>query len=146
MTVHLVKLAVGVEDIEHLREIQARRIAEAAKRGDLTHGNRHITRSTPKQAAEIIGEGSLYWVIKRAIRVRQRIIDIQPTVNSEGKPACALVLDHELVPTRLKPCKAFQGWRYLKPEMMPEDAVGGGNGEEAMPSEMLDELRELGLL
>lgn len=145
MAVHLVKLAVGIEDIDHLRDVQARRVAASIERGENPPRNWHITRSTPKQADEIVGVGSLYWVIKRAIRVRQLILGFETVVREDGKPACAIVLDNDLIPTRLRPCKAFQGWRYLKPDMMPEDAKGA-EGSEDMPPEMVSKLRELGLL
>lgn len=145
MPVHLVKLAVGIEDIDHLRDVQARRVAASIERSENPPRNWHITRNMPRQADEIAGVGSLYWVIKRAIRVRQRILGFEPVVNAEGKPACAIVLDNDLVPTRLRPCKAFQGWRYLKPEMQPEDA-STADGADDMPPEMINELRELGLL
>ncbi|MCH7833424.1 MAG: DUF1489 domain-containing protein, partial [Proteobacteria bacterium] len=34
MTVHLIKLSVGVDDIGHLARLQAGRLAEARRRGE----------------------------------------------------------------------------------------------------------------
>ena len=48
------------------------------------------------------------------------------------------------------PFRAFQGWRYLKPEDAPADILNGdaeaASGIEALPSAMAQELRELGLI
>jgi hypothetical protein len=44
--------------------------------------------------------------------------------------------------------KAFQGWRYLKPEEAPSDLPKGATFEANcdMPPEMMAELKELGLI
>jgi hypothetical protein len=64
MPLHLLKLAVGIEDIEHLRRIRA---ARAKERG----GSWVYTRNHPRRAAEILAGGSIYWIIRGQIRVRQ---------------------------------------------------------------------------
>ena len=74
MAVHLIKLAVGVDSIEHLSQIQDRHRHE--NRGVL----RHLTRNTPKRSKELIADGSIYWVIKGFIRVRQRIIGFEEAI------------------------------------------------------------------
>ena len=144
MTVHLIKLAVGIDSFSHLAERQAQRLAEAA--GSSEPPLRHLTRSTPRRAEEILDGGSIYWVIRRAIRARQRIVGIDKTVNHKGLPRCALILDSELIPVRARPCRPFQGWRYLEPKDAPEDAVGYSEDADDLPAEMAEELRELGLL
>jgi len=135
MTVHLLKLCVGVDEVAQLEGFQAARLA----RGETL---RHVTRFTPRRAAEVLDGGSLYWVIRRFIRVRQRILGFEET--AEGK--CAILLDPELVRTELSPFRAFQGWRYLRPDDAPPDAPELMQVDSDMPSEMMDELRELGLL
>ena len=145
MTVHLIKLAVGVESVDHLAELQSGRLAEAraqAREPVL----RHITRSRPQRAGEVVDGGSLYWVIKRVIQVRQRIVDVQSAAKADGRPACALVLDPDLVRIRPRAHRPFQGWRYLRPEDAPPDGHTGSGGVDALPSEMAEELRRLGLL
>jgi hypothetical protein len=63
VTLHLIKLCVGAESLADLREWMAARMTEAKRRrAPLRHA--HITRTTPKRAADILGGGSLYWVIK----------------------------------------------------------------------------------
>ena len=144
MTVHLIKLAVGIENFSGLSERQAHRLAEAA--GSNEPKLRHFTRSTPRRADELLDGGSIYWVIKRAIRARQRVLDIDQSVNHKGMPRCALILDPELVPVRAQPCRSFQGWRYLAEKDAPLDAIGFQDDADELPAEMVEELRELGLL
>ena len=76
MTVHLVKLAVGIEDAEHLARVQKARLA-AAVREKRKAVLRHVTRHRPKRADEIVSGGSLYWVIGGAIVARQRILGFE---------------------------------------------------------------------
>lgn len=142
MTLHILKLSVGVEDVDHLAQIQKARLK---REGVLAH----ITRNTPRKADEILDGGSIYWVIKRFIRVRQRLVGIERGVNFEGKPSCALVLDPTLVTTELKEFRAFQGWRYFKEEDAPVDLIKRTRAAEiqkTLPDEMAAELRSLGLI
>ena len=145
MTVHLIKLAVGIDSLSHLMERQRQRLADAVARGE--EGQlRHLTRSRPRRADEVLDGGSIYWVIKGAVRARQRIIEIDTAVNHKGLPRCALIFDHDLVPVRARLMRAFQGWRYLEAADVPVDAIGGIDEADELPSEMAEELRALGLL
>lgn len=105
----------------------------------------HTTRMIPKRADEIVGKGSLYWVIKGMVSCRQKIIAIEPFDDDDGITRCNLVLDKELVPVRPQPKRPFQGWRYLKAEDAPPD-LPKGQGVTDMPERMRNELAELGLL
>ncbi len=140
MALHLLKLAVGTENIGHLRKLQEQRLAA---QGELCH----ITRFMPRRADQILEGGSLYWVVRNFIRVRQRILDLKYVRNEEtGGNKCAFVLDPELVltvPTRRRP---HQGWRYFEDDGVPPDL--GVSIEEFgdMPVEMAAELRALGLI
>jgi hypothetical protein len=144
VTVHLVKLCVGVSEPQELAAWQKRRWNEAKKAGRKPE-YRHITRNTPKRAEEILDGGSLYWVMKGVIRVRQRIIGIESIVW-DGEPHCKLVLHRELVRVRPREMRAFQGWRYLEASSAPPDLGKLGKGTADMPARMVEELRELGLL
>lgn len=141
--IHLVKLSVGSEDIDQLASWQAQKLNRDGRLA-------HITRNTPKRAEELLEGGSMYWVIKRFIRVRQRLIGIERGVDEEGKPSCALVLDPQLVMTELKDSRPFQGWRYLPGKDAPKDLNVNnrtiGFQEEQLPFEMERELKELGLI
>jgi hypothetical protein len=138
---HVMKLAVGIRDIAHLREVQAER---ARTRPPL----RHLTRNFPRRAAEIIDGGSLYWVIGGAMVVRQRILEIAADHWDDGTVCAGLVLDADLVAVAGRPTKPFQGWRYLAAAAAPPDltAAGQPRGVESLPAALAQELRTLGLL
>jgi hypothetical protein len=146
MSVHLLKLAVGIETIEHLRERQKQRIEERKAAGD-GPVLRILTRNTPRRADEILGDGgSLYWVVRGRILVRQRITSIEPATGQDGTPRCAIHLDRKLVRVEPRRSRPFQGWRYLEPDNAPRDLPSGRQAEAEPPSEMAAELRELGLI
>ena len=144
MTLHLIKLCVGAEDVEDLRSWQAERLAEKRKLKQKPI-LAHVTRMVPKRAEEILDGGSLYWVMKGYIRCRQRLLDIEPFVDGEGIKRCRLVLDPEIVLTRRRERRPFQGWRYFDAKDAPAD-VKGVDEIDDMPEEMRAELEALGLL
>lgn len=145
MTVHLIKMSVGVEDVRHLERIQAQRLADAERRG-VAPELMHITRHTPRRAAEVLRGGSIYWVIKRFIRVRQPIADIRQVEGREGRKSCALVLEPGLIRTEIRSFRAFQGWRYFSVEDAPPDAPDSTARSDDVPAELAAELKGLGLL
>ena len=51
-----------------------------------------------------------------------------------------------LIPVFEKRHRPFQGWRYLEEKDAPLDLPSGEGGEDTMPMEMAEELRDLGLL
>ena len=136
MPLHLLKLAVGIDDINHLRQI---RRARAAERG----GNWVYTRNHPRRAQEVLAGGSIYWVIRGQIRVRQRVTGLRGERDETGRRYCLIEVDAELVPTLPRACRPFQGWRYLASTDAPPDRSVPG---EAPPDRMLAELRALGLI
>ena len=144
MTLHLIKLAVGVETVRHLGELQKARLAAQRAQGEKAR-LRHLTRMTPKRVEEIAA-GSLYWVIRGVIQVRQRILGLAAATNDRGEPRCAILLDRKLVRVRPRGHRPFQGWRYLKAEDAPPDAGRFDPEEAPMPAEMVAKLRDLGLL
>lgn len=143
---HLIKLCVGVESVEHLAALEAARL-DAARQAGQPAELIHHTRQTPRQRETLLAGGSLYWVIKGAVRVRQQIIDLREEADADGRSLCAIVLAPALVETTPQPRRAFQGWRYLKPEDAPADigAVQGGEGD-GIPAAMRAQLAELALL
>jgi hypothetical protein len=139
MALHLLKIAVGVESVEHLAELQA---ARKKKLGRIVHFTRHY----PKRADELLDGGSMYWIVKGLVRVRQRLIGFDRTKRDNDMPACAIGLDATLVRTRLQPRRPHQGWRYLVPADAPADVPAGAADEADMPPAMVEELRALGLI
>src|ERR1700757_846442 len=108
MPLHLLKLAVGIDDLDQLRRIRATR---AAERG----GNWVYTRNHPRRAAEVLAGGSIYWIIRGHIRVRQRVCGFRSNRDDNGRRYCLMEVDNELVPTLPRSRRAVQGWRYLAP-------------------------------
>lgn len=143
--VHLVKLCVGVESVEELRAWQSRRAAERLAAG-LDPRPRHVTRMWPRRAGELLAGGSLYWVIRGVIRVRQRILGFEEVVREDGIRRCGIVLDPTLVPVQPRPRAAFQGWRYLSAEDAPPDLAALPADESDLPPGMREALSELGVL
>jgi hypothetical protein len=145
MPLHLIKLAVGAESLTDLREWMAERMAEARRRrGPLRHA--HVTRMAPKRAADILDGGSLYWVIKGQIAARQRLVGIEPFVDSDGIGRCRLWLDGAVVAVAPRPMRAFQGWRYYAAKDAPPDIDETQPGFADMPEALRRELAGLGLL
>ena len=147
MTLHLVKLCVGTDSIEDLRQWQAGRIEERRAAG-LDRRPRHVTRMWPKRADELLAGGSLYWVIQGWISVRQTILAFDEVRREDGIRRCAIVLSPELVPVSPRPRAAFQGWRYLAAEDAPPD-VQTGFAEAAdpfLPADLARALDGLGVV
>ncbi|MDQ2105815.1 DUF1489 family protein [Azospirillum isscasi] len=142
MPLHLIKLAVGIDDLDHLAAVQARRAQTVAGRPVVPV----FTRRVPKRGEEILAGGSIYWVVRGSVAARQRVVAIDTTVDEEGENGCILGMDPQLVPTVPTPHRPFQGWRYLDPQAAPKDlAEAGGQGDE-LPAHLAAELRSLGLL
>jgi len=145
MTLHLIKLCVGADSLADLREWMAARMAEA-KRRRAPPRHAHVTRMTPKRAADILDDGSLYWVIKGQIAARQRVLDIEPFVDKDGIGRCRLWLDSAVVAVAPRPMRAFQGWRYFEAKSAPPDIDESQPGFADMPEALRRELAGLGLL
>ena len=139
MALHLIKLAVGIDDVAHLRKVQKARRRE---RGRCVFYTRHM----PRRSAEILDGGSIYWVIKGFVRVRERILGFFPVVEEDGERYTVVRYDPKLVETVWQPKRPFQGWRYLLPKDAPPDRPARASAEDRLPEAMAEELRLLGLL
>jgi len=124
MTLHLIKLCVGVETLDDLAQWQKRRIADLKKKGKKLE-LMHVTRQTPKRA-------------------RQKLLELR-SLTREGVPHCGLVYEPKLIPTLRRAHRPFQGWRYFDPKAAPPD-VRDLKGGEGLPQALKMELAELGLL
>lgn len=139
---HLIKLCVGCNSVEDLVEWIEYRLKEAKKAGQPPE-HHHVTRMVPKRISELLDGGSLYWVVKGIVQVRQRLTDIRPFVDEEGIGRCRLVLDPKVVRTEWQPKRPFQGWRYLPASEAPRDLTKGR--DDNLPPALLAELAGLGL-
>lgn len=146
MTVHLIKLCVGAGSIEDLADWQRNHRTRHWQTVGRTCAY-HTTRHRPKRQTELVDGGSIYWIIKGVIQVRQHVLGFDHVKKDDGSSACALLLEPELVPVAPNPRRAFQGWRYLEPDDAPADltsttASGLGN----MPHKLRRELAALCLI
>ncbi len=143
MPLHIIKLCVGCESLAELAGWQKQRLKEKRAKGQKLELV-HVTRMTPKRAAEILAGGSLYWVIKGQIAARQKLLEFRD-VRKNGVPHCGLVYDKALVPVVARPRRAFQGWRYLESADAPPD-LSRTSGAKDLPESLQRELAALGLL
>jgi hypothetical protein len=139
---HLLKMAVGIADLDEMRRVRA----ERSQRLD---GSFVYTRNHPRRTAALLAGGSLYWVIRGQIRVRQRLTGFKTARDDKGRAYCLIAVDPELVATLPRPWRPFQGWRYLGPADAPPDLLTGaaamGPGDAPIPEHLVAELRALGL-
>ena len=146
VALHLLKLSVGPASIEELEARQARFREEALRLGT-DPAPVHTTRMIPKRRREIAGRGSIFWVIKGTLSCRQAITAIEPSTGDDGIGRCRLVLDPAIIAVTPRPCRPFQGWRYLTQRDAPRDLGQGAAGDlAAMPEALRRELVGLGLL
>ena len=145
MALNLLKLCVGCDSVEDLEEWIAMRLEQRRRAGEPVE-HFHTTRMVPTRAAELVGGGSLYWVIKGSVQCRQRLLEVRPFVDSEGISRCHLMLEPLVIRTDWQPRRPFQGWRYLKQTEAPLDLGKGRKGVAEMPVKLRQELTELGLL
>ena len=145
MALNLLKLCVGCDSVEDLEEWIAMRLEQRRREGEPVE-HFHTTRMVPTRAAELVGGGSLYWVIKGSVQCRQRLLEVRPFVDSEGITRCHLMLEPLVIRTDWQPRRPFQGWRYLKQKEAPLDLGKGRKGVAEMPVKLRQELTELGLL
>jgi hypothetical protein len=141
MTIHILKLCVGADSVEDLAEWQIgqlKRAKKAKQRLNPVCG----TRMWPKRLEDVLAGGSLYWVIKGVISVRQRIVAIDDVTDDHGQ-RCGLYLDAHLQRTIPQPRRAFQGWRYLEPKDAPADLSEAQGGAD-LPEHLRRQLVELG--
>lgn len=142
MTLHIVKLCVGADSVEDLAEWQIGQIKRAKKEKRKITAPVCGTRMWPKRVDEVLAGGSLYWVIKGVVVVRQRIIAIDDVTDDHGE-RCGLYLDAHLQRTVPQPRRAFQGWRYLDPKDAPADLSEAQGGAD-LPEHLRRQLVELG--
>lgn len=136
---HLLKLSAGTESVDSLIAWQESRLKSGAKL-------RHVTRMWPKRGEELLDGGSIYWVIKGAIRARQRIAALEEVDHGDGVRRCGIVLTPGLIRTVEAPRRPFQGWRYLQSADAPPDLPKGRAEEEPLPAALAGALAEIGVL
>lgn len=145
MTLHMVKLCVGCDSVAELTDWIAARRADRKRRG-VVDERIHRTRMMPKRVEEILDGGSMFWVIKGEIKVREAILELRSVTDEAGISHCDIVLSGELVPVEPRRMRPFQGWRYFPLADAPRDLSSFGKGMQELPPELARELAVLGLL
>ncbi|MBX7249709.1 MAG: DUF1489 domain-containing protein [Caulobacteraceae bacterium] len=135
MALHLIKLCVGVSEVDQLTAWGRRERGKGSP--PVVH-----TRMTPKRVGELLEGGSLYWVIKGVVQCRQRIIAIDTIDEGAQRSRCEITLDDEVVRVAPQRRGAFQGWRYYEGKDVTPDLASWEAGEA--PPELAEALRELG--
>jgi hypothetical protein len=138
MTLHLIKLCVGVQTLEELRDW-----VKACKASG--RGQDHVTRMFPKRKDDVLAGGSLYWVIKGMVACRQPIRALEVVKGRDGIERCRIVFEPKVIAVRPVPRRAFQGWRYLDAADVPPD-LSDKIAASGMDEKMQRELAALGLL
>lgn len=140
----MIKLVVGVDDLDHFLEIQKRSIVKF----NGMPANPVRTRFKPKRAEEILNGGSLYRVIKNKICCRQKIIGFDQYESPDKGTQTLILVEPTIIQTISTPKRPFQGWRYLEPAAAPKDRgiYMGDNQREEIPEDLEDSLRGAGLL
>lgn len=134
MPLNISKVAVGCSSLDALQARQSLRLA-----GGIVP---IVTRFRPKRADELIG-GSIYWIVKHRITARQTIIGF---ADREEDRRTIIRLDPLLVPVRVLPRRAHQGWRYLDPADAPLDLDGDDTGLAELPPQLTARLVALALI
>lgn len=142
--VHLVKLCVGTDSVEALAAWQTSRAAERVAAGG-DGRPRHVTRMWPRRSEDLLQGGSLFWVIRGLISVRQRIEALEEATGADGIARCAIVMAPQLIRVLPRPRSAFQGWRYLAPEDAPPDLRQGAEGEPSLPPGLQEAMARFGV-
>src|SRR5258708_21228621 len=143
MALHLIKLAVGVDDLADMKKLQASRRKQRRQSPRSPHWV--YTRNTPRRAEELLDGGSLYWVVRGVIRCRQELVGFDEDFDKEeARKYCRIKVKRTIIPTAPRACRALHGWRYFNPEEAPPDVSRGDTGD--MPAEMAAELKRLGLV
>lgn len=149
--IHLIKLAVGVEDFDHIAASQLHRAAL-----DPNGYGCAYTRNRPKRQEELLDGGYFHWVIKGYVAARQKIMaieehypDLAPgEVVTDHRPEIIFKLAVPVERLERRAHRPFQGWRYLKPEDAPKPLSSQGLDQDQvqLPEDLENELQEMGFL
>ena len=145
MALHMIKLVVGIQDLEDFYQHQTNNIVDFNGQP----ANTVWTRFKAKRGDEILESGgSIYRVIKNKICCRQKILGFEMVETKEKGTQCLIYTDTEVIQTYSTPKRPFQGWRYFEEKSVPKDKglyLGEGDLGE-IPEDLEKELRESGLL
>lgn len=145
--VNLIRPCVGISSPRMLFDHQiASNLQKDANGNDIAY---FTTRNTPKRAEELLNGGSVYWIIKGKIAMRQKIVNIETHLDETNRKYCVISKSPQIIITAPHPYRAMQGWRYLEAEKTPKDlhVFDPDNlSDNDIDPQMAAELSQLGLL
>ena len=143
MALHLIKLAVGVDDLAHMKKVQAARRKQRRQSPRSPHWV--YTRNTPRRAEELLDGGSLYWVVRGVIRCRQELVGFEEDFDKEeARNTAGSRSSAPWCRPRRAPAGRSRAGATSIPSDAPPDLSQGDTAD--MPAEMAAELKRLGLL
>ena len=126
------KVAFACRDLAMLQA----RIASRSVDGEV----RVATRTRPKRAAELIGGGSLYWIVKHRMIACQQILRFDDREDGRIDIVCSRALTPVVPIAR----RAHQGWRYYEAgETVADESV---SGLAELPPQLFGKLAALALV
>jgi len=140
---HLIKLSVGSASFQDMDDWQRKR---QFRHSSGVMAGIHGTTMRPKREGEILNGGSIYWVVKGFIIARNTMAAIEFDPKKQGRARCSLVYKLPLIPVVPRRFRAFQGWRYFRAEDAPPDMARTDFKNGVLPSDLMEELADLGLL
>lgn len=143
MAVHILKVAAGISSIEELEHVVKLYSVQDPELGPIMA---MTSRNTPQRRTELLQGGSVFWIIKRQIVARAKLVDIRKVESPDGRKACQMCIEPKVIHTVPQPKNGFQGWRYLPPENAPADLITGDSDAGHGSPELAAELQTLGLL
>lgn len=136
----MIKLVVGCATLDEL--------GERVRDGERVDGYSVVrTRTMPRQADEIAGNGSLYRVLGGLIICRQPVAGFRSFTRPDGQQGTHILVTDDIIPVQPRAMRPFQGWRYLKSTDAPPDlGAQESSGIERLPAHLRRELTSLGLI
>jgi hypothetical protein len=139
----MIKLAVGVDDLAHLAQIQEH--YRVRYLGDWAVPIR--TRLKPAKANDILNGGSIYRVVKGRIQCRQEVLGFEEAQSADRGTQCLIMASCTLMQTISVPHRPFQGWRYLDSLKAPADlGIFDPEQHAEIPEEISSDLHSAGLI
>ena len=83
------------------------------------------TRNHPRRAEAVLDGGSIYWVIRGQVRVRQRVTGFRSERDDKGRAYCLIRVDPELVRDLATGVSAVSGLALSAAGRCAADAPGG---------------------
>lgn len=142
MSVNLLKPALRINDIYEFAGRQ--QLRHIPYKGEYVYPV--WTSRKPAREKELL-DGSVYWIVKKQIQCRQKIVAIEPyEADGDEKPSFLILCEPQLIRTQAITKRPFQGWRYLEADNVPPDIGKVYVEDEPPPPKMEKELREAGLI